>query len=135
MLLHPYLLFKGDARAAITFYQKALNLEIGHHQTYGDSPAKATPEQNDWLMHGELLHNGSCFAMLADSPTATKENNSAIHLSLNFENEKKAHNAFDNLSDGGKITLPFEKQFWNARFGQLTDRFGIQWMINCDLKQ
>ena len=102
MLLHPYLLFKGDARAAITFYQKALNLEIGHHQTYGDSPAKATPEQNDWLMHGELLHNGSCFAMLADSPKATKENNSAIHLSLNFENEKQAHNAFDNLSDGGK---------------------------------
>jgi PhnB protein len=89
MLLDPYLLFKGNARAALTFYQKVLNIEIGHHQTYGDSPAQTEPRHNEWLIYGELLYNGSCFAMLADSPMATIENNSAIHLSLNFENEKK----------------------------------------------
>jgi len=88
MLLHPYLLFKENVRAALT-YQKALNLVIAQYQTYGDSPTQTEPRHNEWLIHGELLQNGSCFAMLAGSPTATKENNSAIHLSLNFENEKK----------------------------------------------
>ena len=40
--------------------------------------------------------------------------------------------AFDRLSRGGKITMPLEKQFWNATFGQLIDQFGIHWMMNCD---
>jgi len=51
MLLHPYLLFKVNALEALTFYQKALNLEVCQHQTYGDSPAQTEPAHNEWLIH------------------------------------------------------------------------------------
>ena len=37
---------------------------------------------------------------------------------------------FNALAEGGKITMPLEKQFWGATFGQLIDRFGNQWMFN-----
>jgi uncharacterized glyoxalase superfamily protein PhnB len=28
--------------------------------------------------------------------------------------------------------MPLEKTFWAERFGLVVDRFGIQWMINCE---
>jgi len=28
--------------------------------------------------------------------------------------------------------MPFEKTFWAERFGMLTDRFGVSWMVNCE---
>jgi PhnB protein len=37
---------------------------------------------------------------------------------------------FDKLSAGGTVTMPLEKQMWGDEFGQLTDRFGIAWMVN-----
>jgi uncharacterized glyoxalase superfamily protein PhnB len=33
-------------------------------------------------------------------------------------------------SDGGSVTLPYEKQLWGDTFGMLTDRFGVKWMVN-----
>jgi PhnB protein len=36
------------------------------------------------------------------------------------------------MSRGGKITMPLEDTFWGARFGMLTDKFGVNWMFNYD---
>jgi PhnB protein len=33
------------------------------------------------------------------------------------------------LSDGGRVTVPFGKQFWGDLYGNFTDRFGVQWAI------
>jgi PhnB protein len=45
---------------------------------------------------------------------------------------KQARNAFEALGEGGTVTMPFEKTFWAAGFGMLTDRFGVAWMVNCE---
>jgi PhnB protein len=42
---------------------------------------------------------------------------------------------FDKLSAGGTVKMPLEDTFWGARFGMLTDKFGIHWMMNCQLKK
>ena len=34
------------------------------------------------------------------------------------------------LAEGGRIDLPLEKAPWGDYFGQLTDKFGISWMVN-----
>jgi PhnB protein len=36
------------------------------------------------------------------------------------------------MSEGGRVVMPLEKTFWAARFGMVVDRFGIQWLINCE---
>jgi PhnB protein len=43
-----------------------------------------------------------------------------------------AERIFNALADGGKVGMPLQQTFWAARFGMVTDRFGIPWMINCE---
>lgn len=51
-------------------------------------------------------------------------------ISVNPDSEEEAYRIFKSVSEGGNITAPMEKTFWNALFGMCTDRFGINWMVN-----
>lgn len=132
MKLHPYLIFNGQAQKALDFYSDALGLEQSEVKTYENSPVPHSSEQKNWIMHATLNWKGETLIMLADSPDHKLEKNPNIHLSLNYNDVEEMKIAFDHLSQGGKITMPLEKQFWNATFGQLIDQFGIHWMMNCD---
>jgi len=132
MKLHPYFVFNGQAREALEFYSQALDISHGEINTYGDSPMPHQPEQKDWMVHSDLQFAGETIAMFADSVEAPLSNNPNIHISLNYDNLAKMEKAFAQLAEGGKVTVPLEKQFWNATFGTLTDKFGIHWMMNFD---
>ena len=54
---------------------------------------------------------------------------------LDYNNTEQAARVFDELSEGGTIIMPFEQTFWAHRFGMVTDRFGVQWMISSELEQ
>ena len=58
-----------------------------------------------------------------------------ISLSITAESEEEADKLFNGLSAGGVIIMPLAKAFWGAYFGMLTDKFGIQWMVDYDYKQ
>ena len=58
-----------------------------------------------------------------------------IQLTLNFDNEADEEKVFNALGEGGKVTMPLGDTFWGARFGMLKDKFGIHWMLNCELKK
>jgi len=51
-------------------------------------------------------------------------------LSLSVPTEAEADRAFNALVDGGQVKMPLRKTFWSPRFGMLTDRFGIGWMVS-----
>jgi PhnB protein len=53
-----------------------------------------------------------------------------IDLSLSGSDEAKLKKYFDALSEGGNVQMPLEKQFWGDTFGMLTDKYGIEWMVN-----
>ena len=135
MILHPYFIFNGEAREAITFYAKALGITNGEINTYGDSPMPHLPHQKDWVVHAELLFKGTTLAMFADSADTRLRANPNIHISLNYTDLEEMKVAFNCLAEGGKITIPLEKQFWDATYGQLVDRFGLHWMMNFNHQQ
>ena len=132
MILHPYFIFNGQAKEAILFYAKALGIAHGELKTYKESPMPHEPHQQDWIIHSELIFKGTTLAMFADSADAPLSPNPNIHISLNYTNLEEMKVAFKRLAEKGKITMPLEKQFWNATYGQLIDQFGIHWMMNCD---
>ena len=132
MKLHPYFIFNGQAKAALDFYSAALGLEIGEMSTYGSSPVPHQAEHRDWIMHAALNWKGETLAMFGDSPDLKLTQNPNVHISLNYTDLEEMKSAFTRLSQGGEITMPLEKQFWNATYGQLIDQFGIHWMMNCD---
>ena len=57
-----------------------------------------------------------------------------VQINLGFDDETELENAFYNLAEKGKITMPLEITFWQAKFGMLIDKFGIHWMLNCSVK-
>ena len=55
--------------------------------------------------------------------------------SLLVDSDAEAERIFSALSDGGQIFTPIQATFFATRFGQLRDRFGINWMILCERRR
>lgn len=129
----PYLTFEGNARAAFQFYAKALGGDILHLQTFGEVNPETPEEDKDNVMHA-VLKAGQLTLMTSDTRSSDHavQKGEMISLSLNFTEEKKINETFEALSEGATIVMPLQDTFWNARFGILKDRFGIQWMFNYD---
>lgn len=130
MILAPHLVFNGQCEAAFEFYAQVFGGEIISLNRYEGSPIEVTAGFEEKLMHAELLFennriNGS------DQPEKNARNNSTMNLS--FMEVFVMDDVFKNLAKGGKITMPLQDTFWGARYGTLTDQFGINWSFNCDL--
>ena len=132
--VNPYIAFRGNCREALEFYKKALGAEELFSQTYGDSPMSEMGNP-DAIMHATLKIGGSTVMFCDDfhSPNFTTGGN--ISLAIGLNDVEKAKEYFANLSEGGKVTMPLDKTFWAEAFGMLTDKFGINWMVNCDAPQ
>jgi len=133
MLVQPYLNFDGRCQEALDFYRKALGAEVTMLSRYKDSPdmmssGRVPPGAGDKIMHASL-RIGDTTLMASDSECAGKPSFQGFSLSLTVPNEAAAERAFAALSDGGQVKMPLGKTFFAIRFGMLTDRFGVHWMI------
>jgi PhnB protein len=70
---------------------------------------------------------GGVDLMAADIPNA--EPMRSAYLSLSVDSDSEAERVFSALSEGGQVFMPMEETFFASRFGQLRDRFGMNWMI------
>jgi len=132
--IHPYVRFNDNkCREAFTFYKECLGGELTF-QTVDESPmAKDMPaETHNRIMQATLKADGAeLFGSDMMMDKATVGDN--IVVSLNLEDEADANKIFNALSEGGEVFMPMEKQFWGAIFGVLTDKYGVEWMLNCDV--
>ena len=135
MKLNPYLNFAGNAEEALNFYKDALNGEIQQLGRYGDSPMPCDENFKNKIMHARLVFDDNLI-MVSD---VTKEHpvntDGNIQMSLDMENEKRLDEVFHKMAAGGKVTFELQDTFWGARFGMLKDKFGVNWMFNCDKKK
>jgi PhnB protein len=135
MNLNPYIMFSGNAEEALNFYAEVLGGKIQDISRYGEAPMEVPDNYKDKIMHASVTIEGH-YLMLSDAfpgNPVTAGNN--VHLSLNFNDTGKLDAVFNRLAAGGNVTMPLENTFWGARFGMLTDKFGINWMFNCELKK
>ena len=134
--LNPYLNFSGSAAQAIQLYERALDAKTENLMRFGDAAGMdVAPENKNRVMHA-LLHIGGGVVMVSDSPPgkpAVKESNA--HVALQFDEPSDMAKRFDALAVGGTVTMPLQDTFWGAKFGMLTDAFGINWMFNCETKK
>lgn len=128
----PYLSFPGNCEDALFFYKGVLDGQVEIVSRY-DNPAMNAPDD----FKNKILHSVFKFGryILFASDVMPKNQyeplSSNIALSLGLSDEKLAAEIFEKLSAGGKIHIPFKKQFWGDWHGNFTDRFGIRWMVNC----
>ena len=128
----PYLSFNGNAAEALAFYSKALDGKILYQQTFDESPVPSSDEMKDKIMHATFQADKLTLMVSDCPPEMAVSSGSNISLSLNFTDEASIDKTFAALSEGSKITMELQDTFWGAKFGMLTDPFGINWMFNYD---
>ena len=94
-------------------------------------------EDKNLVMHIELPILGGHVLMATDAPESMgfKVNfGNNIHINLEPDTKEETKKLFDALSAGGKVTMELQDMFWGAYFGSCTDKFGVQWMFNCQTR-
>jgi PhnB protein len=132
--LAPYLTFNGNAGEAMKFYHSILGGELTM-QTFAESKMAQKPEENDLIIHATLKSEGLVFMASDSMPSRKATFGDNVHMSISGQDAERLTNVFNGLAKGGKVDMPLAKQFWGDTYGQLTDKFGIHWMVNITTQQ
>ena len=128
--LNPYLSFRDNAREAMTFYHSVFGGDLTV-STFGEAQATDDPADQDKIMHAQLEAPDGLVLMASDTPTHVEYQPPAgISVSLSGDDEAKLRGYWDQLSESGTVTVPFEKAPWGDTFGMCIDRFGTSWLVN-----
>ena len=131
-LIQPYLFFGGRCEEALEFYKAAICASVEMIMRFNESPEPLPPGMVPEGFEDKVMH--ACFrvgesAIMASDGCAEGSTFEGFSLSLSVESEAQARRAFDALAEGGEVRMPLNKTFFSPCFGQLTDRFGIGWMV------
>jgi len=132
-VIQPYLFFGGRCEEALEFYRSALGAQVDILMHYKDSPEAHPPGMLPPGFENKVMHAtfriGENVLMASDGCGESSAFD-GFSLSLAVSTEAEADRVFNALADGGRIRMPLAKTFWSPRFGMLTDRFGLGWMVN-----
>jgi len=137
--VNPYLNFNGNTEEAFNFYKSVFGGEFLMLQRFKDTPhgENMSAADKEKIMHIALPITKDTTLMATDILESMGQKiNQGNNFSLAIAPDTKEEGAkfFNALSAGGKVEMPYEKAFWGAFFGSLTDKFGVQWMVNFDEK-
>ncbi len=133
--LKPYVMFNGNCEEAMNYYKDKLKGEILSLMRFEDSPMDTPKEFKKKVMHSQFKFE-ECEFMASDAmPQGNVTVGNNISLSVGVNDVKKIEMWFNSLAADGKVTMPLQDTFWGAKFGMLTDKFGINWMFNCELNK
>jgi len=137
-----YLNFAGNTEEAFQFYKSVFGGELTDIQRFGEMPPQEGmpplgEKEKNMLVHIALKITGSHVLMGTDAPESmgfklNMGNN--MHIMLEPDTREETKKLFDALSAGGKVDMALQDMFWGAYFGSFSDKFGTQWMVNCNAK-
>lgn len=133
--LNPYISFKNNTREAMEFYKSVFGGKLAM-STFKEFHASEDPAEGNKIMHSVLEADNGITFMASDTPASMEYHGGAnISLSLSGDDQTELRDYWDKLSEGGQIKMPLEKAPWGDTFGMLTDRFGINWLVNISPKK
>jgi PhnB protein len=131
MQINAYLHFNGNCEEAFKFYETLIGGKIGGLMTYDGAPMDTPAHWRSKIMHASMTV-GNALLMGADSMPHHYQPPAGFSVSISVDSAAEAERIFAGLAEGGNVTMPLQQTFWAIRFGMVTDRFGIPWMINCE---
>lgn len=141
--INPYLTFNGNCKEAFEFYKSVFGGDYPYVGTFADMPSNPemppmSEEVKSKIMHISLPISKETVLMGSDmiegfGPGLIEGNNYSISINCSSKDETKR--LFEGLSTGGVVKMPLNETFWGAYFGMFIDKFGIHWMVNCELEK
>ena len=139
-----YLNFVRNTEEVFNFYKSVFGGEFGGNgiERFGDiPPSEGMPPiseaDKNLVMHVELPILGGHALMGTDAPESRgfKVNfGNNVHISLSPDTREETKRLFNALSAGGKVTMELQDMFWGSYYGSCVDKYGVQWMFNCNEK-
>jgi PhnB protein len=133
MIVQTYLNFDGRCEEAVEFYRRAVGAEVQMLMRFGEAPEGPPPGKVPPGSENKVLHTsfriGETVVMASDGYCQGNSSFRGFSLSISVANEAEADKVFGALADGGEVQMPLGKTFFSPRFGMLTDRFGVAWMV------
>jgi PhnB protein len=131
MELEPYLHFGGSCEEALTFYKEVFAGEVVNLMRFGEM-TEIPPDYKEKVMHASFKSPQLKFMASDQRPGTPRASGSQVSLSLSTRDVTEGERVFAMLAAGGMVMMPMTDTFWGARFGMLTDKFGISWMVNAE---
>lgn len=133
--LNNYLFYGGRCEEALNFYSQHLGAKVQLLLRFSEMPAEVpndmVPEGSEnKVMHAEFTVGG--VTVFASDGCNDAESFGGFRLSLTLPTEELVQRTFAALAEGGKIDSPLEKTFFSPLYGQVTDQFGVGWMVMID---
>jgi len=130
MQVQSYLFFNGRCEEAIEFYKNTLGAKVEMLMRFKEAPGdhKCSPGTEEKVMHS-CLRIGETAVMASDGMAQGKPEFKGFSLTINAKDKAEADRLFGALSDGGQVHQPLIETFFSPRFGMLTDKFGVGWMV------
>jgi len=129
--INAYLNFNGNCREAMNFYKECLGGKL-NLQTIGESPLseKMPAKMKQHILHATLT-NEKLVLMGSDmvSEKGVQKGN-AVSMILNCSTEEEISEKYEKLANGGEATHTLEHTFFGALFGDLSDRYGNNWLLH-----
>ena len=128
-----YLSFDGKCAEAMRFYEQALHGKLEVLMSGADSPmaAQIPREFADRILHARLALPGGGLLYGGDAPAhIPHEGIKGVSITIDYPTVGEGEQVFAALSGGGKVTMPKGPTFWAKRFGMVTDRYGVPWIVN-----
>lgn len=131
-VVQPYLFFSGRCEEALEFYQESLGAVVTMLMRFKDSPDPlpkdvVPPGSEDKVMHA-AFRVGEMTLMASDG-CGDRANFAGFRLSLSVQSEAECDRVFAALAEGGNVDMPLDRTFWSPRYGMVTDKFGVGWMV------
>lgn len=136
--LNPYIHFNGNAEEAFTFYRSVFGGAFAKLMRYKDlsSPEYPVPENDASRIMHIALPIGKSSSLIGSDVLETMgqvtENDNRNTIAVSAESREEADKIFNGLSEGGAIEMPITAGPFGAYFGMLTDKYGVQWMVQFD---
>ncbi|MBR2648856.1 MAG: VOC family protein [Sediminibacterium sp.] len=139
--INPYIHFNGNAEEAFTFYKSVFGGEFVTVVRFKDMPPNPEypfPEaEADKIMHIALPIGNHNVLMASDTPSfmgTHNEKETRSKISIGATSKEEADKLYTGLSAGGEIEMPIGESPWGSYFGMFRDKYGIEWMIDFDLR-
>jgi PhnB protein len=128
--LNPYLNFDGTTREVMEFYHSVFGGQL-NFSTYKDYGASQDPNDDNRIMHSQLEADNGIMLMAADVMRHMEYRpGNAIAISLSGDNKEELSGYFEKLAAGGTVQQPLLEAPWGDTFGSLTDKYGVEWLVN-----
>ena len=130
--INAYLSFDGNCAEAMHFYERALGGKLEALLTHGDSPmaAELPAGSAERILHARMVIDGQVL-MAGDAMVGQPyEPMKGFSMTLSYPAAAEARQVFEQLADGGRVTMPLQRTFWAETFGMVVDRFGTPWLVN-----